>query len=303
MAEYLPEGRIYPCFDNQAAISSPKGMEKAMEDGRTLEAIAFMYDNQKNLFVRLHGCRGCIPFEEVSDEPLIKDVAVIARIGKPVSFKVTGLATDDGRTFILSRKAVMSEYRNGRYSSLAPGDVIDGTVTHIDRFGCFVDVGAGINVLLPTDNICYSHIPSPDAVFRCGDKIKCIVKARDGENRLQLTHKELLGTFKENSALFSQFATTIGVVRSVMPYGIFIELAPNLTGLAEYRPGIEPGTSVCVSIKSIIPEKLKIKLSIIDVLGDSHEPPELKYYIPSDHIESFTYSPWGCEKTIETFFI
>ena len=44
--------------------------------------------------------------------------------------------------------------------------------------------------------------------------------------------------------------------------GIFIELKPNLVGMAEYQEGIEYGKQVDVFIKKIIPEKKKIKLII-----------------------------------------
>ena len=37
--------------------------------------------------------------------------------------------------------------------------------------------------------------------------------------------------------------------------GIFIELKPNLVGLAEYKDGIQYGENVSVYIKKIIPEK------------------------------------------------
>ena len=45
--------------------------------------------------------------------------------------------------------------------------------------------------------------------------------------------------------------------------GIFVELRPNLVGLAEYKDGIEYGENVEVYIKKIIPEKKKVKLIII----------------------------------------
>jgi len=45
--------------------------------------------------------------------------------------------------------------------------------------------------------------------------------------------------------------------------GIFIELKPNLVGMAEYKEGYEYGQSVDVYIKKINPEKRKIKLIIV----------------------------------------
>ena len=45
--------------------------------------------------------------------------------------------------------------------------------------------------------------------------------------------------------------------------GIFIELKPNLVGLADYKENIQYGQEVNVYVKKIIPEKKKIKLKII----------------------------------------
>ena len=45
--------------------------------------------------------------------------------------------------------------------------------------------------------------------------------------------------------------------------GIFIELKPNLIGLADYKDNIGYGKNVDVYIKRIMPEKKKIKLIIV----------------------------------------
>ena len=45
--------------------------------------------------------------------------------------------------------------------------------------------------------------------------------------------------------------------------GIFIELTPNLVGMAEYKEGLEYGQSVDVYIKKIDAERKKVKLLII----------------------------------------
>ena len=56
-----------------------------------------------------------------------------------------------------------------------------------------------------------------------------------------------------------------GIVKDVNTNkdGIFIELLPNLVGLAEYKEGFEYGQKVKVLIRKIIKEKKKIKLVIV----------------------------------------
>lgn len=56
-----------------------------------------------------------------------------------------------------------------------------------------------------------------------------------------------------------------GVAREIekSKNGIFVELKPNLVGMAEYKEGIEYGEHINVYIKKIIPEKKKVKLIIM----------------------------------------
>lgn len=96
--------------------------------------------------------------------------------------------------------------------------------------------------------------------------------ARRGEDtgRLHLTHKELLGTWEQNAALFAPGQTVPGIIRSVESYGVFVELTPNLTGLAEWQEGLCVGETAVVYIKSMQKERMKIKLLIADHFPHPH---------------------------------
>jgi small subunit ribosomal protein S1 len=92
-------------------------------------------------------------------------------------------------------------------------------------------------------------------------------------------------------------------VRSIESYGIFVELAPNLAGLAEYRDDIYTGQNAAVYIKNIIPEKMKVKLVIVDTFPSPEtREKNFDYKINSGHIDKWVYSPEECARVIETFF-
>ena len=91
-------------------------------------------------------------------------------------------------------------------------------------------------------------------------------------------------------------------MRSIESYGIFIELAPNLAGLAESCEGVELGDVVNVYIKNILPDKMKIKLVIISTLKDEQYIPETKYFITDGVVKHWKYSTENCHKNIETVF-
>ncbi|MBQ9084412.1 MAG: S1 RNA-binding domain-containing protein [Clostridia bacterium] len=312
MNMYAPEGMLISTPRNYEYISSPEGLSRALARGAILEAQAVLCDHRMNLHIELGAkIKGIIPREESqylrADEE-IKDIAILTRVGKPVCFKVMGFENGKNgeRVAILSRRAAQRECAEVYLSALAPGDIIPTRITHLESFGAFVDVGCGISSLLSIDCISVSRIAHPSARMTVGDSIYTVVKSIDERGRIYVSQKELLGSWEENAGQFSEGEPVRGIVRSVESYGIFVELKPNLAGLAEYRADVYPGQTCAVYIKSIIPDRMKIKLIIIDA-HDSREqeysPPE--YYVDTErvsHIDSWQYSPPGSRKVIETVF-
>ena len=302
---YKPEG--FSIGSGTEGLYTASALEKAMTKGQILEAKATVCDEEMSLYVDLGCMRGIIKKEEVAFNPdgsPVKDIAAITRVGKTVCFKVCGFEKRRGETVaLLSRKDAQRDCLENYLMQLLPGDIVDARVTHLEPFGAFVDVGCGIVSLLSIDCISVSRIAHPRDRFYPGMLIKTAVKAIDYDlMRISVTHKELLGTWKENAEKFRIGQTVPGIVRSIEPYGIFVELSPNLAGLAEYSENVRIGGRATVYIKNIIPEKMKIKLVLIDTYQCESElyPPE--YFVFSDHIESWDSFPEECPKYIGTDF-
>ncbi len=304
---YRPEGMTIDTKENRERLLSRAAAERAYLSGAILEAPAVMCDSELSLSVDLGFCRGVIPKEEavlLMGNEKFKDIAVLTRVGKTVCFKITGFDRIAGEPVaMLSRRDAQLEFVEKALPLFRPGDVIDARVTHCESFGAFADVGCGIVALMPIDCISVSRITHPKDRFFDGMFIKAVVKSRDAETgRLFLSHKELLGTFEENCAAFSAGQTVAGTVRGVEPYGVFIELAPNLAGLADVREGIRSGQRATVYIKSIFPDRMKIKLVILDIGEPSPPQKKFDYFIKDGRIDRWVYSPPDCKKVMETVF-
>ena len=308
IGDYKPEGSILASPANREYLASEQGLERAMNEGVILEAMAVRCDNTFRLTVELGCMRGYIEREDVMlthGEEAVRDIAVITRVGKAVCFKVMGFFTEGGRRVArLSRREAQRECYEAFLCDLIPGDVIDAKVTHLESFGAFVDVGCGIVSLLSIDCISVSRISHPSDRFRVGDRIRVVIKSLEPDTgRIFVSHKELLGTWEQNAALFEAGQTVAGTVRSIEPYGVFIELTPNLTGLAERKEGIRENTPVSVFIKSISPERMKIKLVIIDSCPQATTTACPRLLEPSvAHMDRWRYSPPFASKHIETVF-
>ncbi len=307
MQNYRPEGRIICDRKNCGAMISDSALAEAMTRGMILEARALLCDNEHNLHVDLGCMRGIIPKNECAvgiKEGRVRDIAILSRVSKSVCFKVLDIETSAaGIPFaVLSRRAAQEECIREYISKIQKGDVIDAVVTHLEQFGAFCDIGCGISALMPIDGISVSRIPHPSARFHVNQEIKAVVRNIDEEGRITLSQKELLGTWQENADMFRIGETVPGIVRSVESYGIFVELTPNLAGLAELTEGIREGQQAGVFIKNIIPEKMKLKLIIVDSFDGEFPEKDIRYFYTGNHIDRFVYSPKGCEKLIESVF-
>lgn len=303
---YKPEGCLFRSAVNQKSISSYEGLCEAMNSHTIIEARASICDSSHNLIIDLPCGKGIIPREEgavgIADGKT-RDIALISRVNKIVCFLVKDISIkENGEVYAqLSRREAQEECIANYIERLVSGDIIPAKVTHLEQFGCFVDIGCGIPSLIPIDAISVSRISHPSDRFSVGQEVKAVVKSNEN-GRVCLTHKELLGTWSENAADFEAGETVSGIVRSVEEYGVFVELAPNLAGLAEPRDNIYPGQNVSVYIKALIPDKMKVKLIIVDVCEDTVFDKNYKYYCNCNHIDHWIYTPDNSEKIIETFF-
>ncbi|MCM1165700.1 MAG: S1 RNA-binding domain-containing protein [Lachnospiraceae bacterium] len=306
MTEYLPEGFLFGTAENDSCLSSFAALSECKESRRIIEAPCIICDSRHDLVIDLGCMKGIIPREEGAigiADGTTKDIALISRVNKPVCFVVKDFKCGErgGMCAVLSRREAQTMCSERYIKTLSAGDVIPARVTHLEQFGCFVDIGCGIPSLIPIDLISVSRISHPSDRFYVGQDIRAVVKSFDG-GRVCLSHKELLGTWEENAAAFEQGETVTGIVRSVEDYGVFIELAPNLAGLAEPRGNIAVNQHASVYIKAIIPEKMKIKLIIVNAFDSAYQGNELNYFITSGHIDRWTYSCPSSAKLIETVF-
>lgn len=122
---YRPEGLLIDTPENQQAMQSISALQEAMEQQKILEARALVCDSARNLIVDLGCCRGMIPRLHAAvgiQEGFTRDIAIISRVGKPVSFLVTGFSKDsDGNPVAqLSRRLLQVGVKKSIWISLSP---------------------------------------------------------------------------------------------------------------------------------------------------------------------------------------
>lgn len=297
MTEYKPES-AYRCAQDLTFGQ----LEEAARTGEILQSTALAFDQSRRLRILAGGQMVMMEPSECAEglaEGETRPIAVLSRVGRPVCFMVQS-GPQGG--LVVSRRAAQQRCRTEYLDLLQPGDVVPCEVNHIEPFGAFCDVGCGISALLPIDCLSVSRIQSPADRVDVGQTLFCAVKSRDDQGRLVLTLRELLGTWQQNAQQFSAGDTVVGVVRSIEPYGVFIEIAPNLAGLAEPAGNLSLGQTVSVFIKNILPDRMKIKLVVVNQNLPQPMRFPLMYQQTSGHISRWDYSTPESGKEIATVF-
>ena len=213
--------------------------------------------------------KAIIPRDEASsvvgDDGLVEEKYIVNKKGKVLPVCIKEIVQSDNQIeLIMSKKILELKVRKWMYMHLKPGVKLRGIVVGLKDYAAFVDVGGGVTGILKLQDMSDSILTNSADMFKLGQRIEVIVKKYDRDTgRIELSYKELLGTFEENVKKFNEGDIVEGVVRNRIKTGVFVELMPNIIGIAEHVNGIEYGQKVLVSIKKINLEKKKIKLIII----------------------------------------
>jgi len=292
MLSFYPEGYGWPAPPTEIIQSDQIA-------NRIFQARCIKCDEFHNLHVVVGKFRGIIPREEAAlgtSDGSVKEYSILSRVGKYVCFCMKGINSDG--SLLLSRKAAQEQALTNLLSEAKAGDIIPAVVQNVTDYGVFCDIGCGITALMRIDRCCISRINTPAVHFHAGQQIYTAILEIDTKKQLfHLTGRELLGTWEENAAKFKQEETVTGFVRSIMPYGLFIELTPNLSGLCEPDPRVKEGDFVSVYIRAIQQDRHKIKLNILDVLPQPL-PQSLFYFKKQGHIDHWEYYPGSKATTV-----
>lgn len=247
-----------------------ENLKNIQETQQVLDMLIEDIDENLNMVGKVgKDVKAVIPREEASsvvgEDGMVEERFIVNKKGKvlPVCIKEI-IETDGGVELVMSKRILELKVRRWMYMHLKPGVKLKGIVVGLKDYAAFVDVGGGVTGILKIQDMSDTMIANASDMFKLGQRIDVVVKKYDRDTgRIELSYKELLGSFEDNVKEFNEGDIVEGVVRNRIKTGVFVELKPNVIGIAEHVNGIEAGQKVLVSIKKINVEKKKVKLIII----------------------------------------
>ncbi len=179
------------------------------------------------------GTKAFLPNSQVDLKPLSDPLSVV---DKKVAVIITKLDEKKGQ-IVVSRRPILAAERGlsqkALLSKLKEGDVVEGVVESITKYGAFLDIG-GFSGLLHINDMSYDRRANVADIVAVGQKLKVKVLKIDEENqKVNLGLKQLSADpWAAAQAELKVGAILKGKVSSLTKYGAFIELFPGVEGLA-----------------------------------------------------------------------
>ena len=172
---------------------------------------------------------------------------------------------------IFSEKALWEEEQKEHLAKYKVGDVVEGTITAVTDFGVFVSFD-DLEGLVHISEIAWQRIDNPADLVKVSDHVRAQVLSIQG-SKIFLSMKALIeDPWRKISERYQVGQVVQGRVLKVNPFGLFVELDPEIHGLAHVSElVIESGVPIEEQIKygdelefkvvSIEPENHRLGLS------------------------------------------
>ena len=220
-------------------------------------------------------------------------------VGQAITAKVLAFDRDKkGRPRIsLSIKQAGPDPWDSVGEHFAAGDRVEGKITRLADFGAFVEIAPGIEGLIHVSEMSHiRRVAKPSDVVTPGETVTVAIKDIDlAKRRISLSLKEVAGDpWEKVPETFTIGATVSGTMENRQQFGLFINLAPGVTGLlptSKLRDATEPavyeklrpGDTATVVVSEIDTEKRKITLAPV---GEAKEHDDWKHFVKKEKVSA-----------------
>ena len=219
--------------------------------------------------------RAFCPYSQIAARR-VENAAVF--VGQHLTFKITQYS-ERGRNIVVSHRALaeaeQQRQREELRGQLQVGQTVTGTVTSLQKFGVFVNIG-GVEGLVPMSELGWTRVADAGEVVQVGQQVQVVIKQLDWENnRLSFSLRETLADpWQRVSADFPEGSYQPGKVVRLANFGAFVSLAGGIDGLIPIgrlgsgkkinhpREVLAEGQEVEVKVESVDVASRRISLSL-----------------------------------------
>ncbi|QDK37091.1 S1 RNA-binding domain-containing protein [Bdellovibrio sp. NC01] len=230
--------------------------------------------------VAIAGKTAFCPISQI-DSKFVTDTAEY--VGRKFEFLITQFDAK-GRNIVVSRRKLLdlqkAEFEGAFMQKHQPGTIMDGKIVRLEKFGAFVELEGGVEGLVHVSELSWSRIHDPKEVVTVGQpvtvKLLKMEEVDGGKLKISLSIKQADGEGNPWTTVNQRFpvGTVVkGTVEKKEQYGLFVTLAPGITGLlprSKWRDSVDANTfenkkkgdEITVQVDQILFEDKKISLGV-----------------------------------------
>ena len=268
--------------ENNNAMLEALDSIKTVNVGDVVKGRVLQIDDDRQAIVGIEdsGVEGVVPANQLSTKP-VDNINDVVKVGDELDLVVIskiGSDKENGSYLLSHRRLEAMKVWNEIQKKFDDGETITATVTQAVKGGLVVD--AGVRGFVPASMITDHYVEDLNQ-FK-GEELEFkIIEIEPSENRLILSHKEIVQAQHEEAAkkIFSELAAgdvVEGKVARMTNFGAFIDLGgvDGLVHVSEIsydhvdKPAdvLEVGQEVKVKVLNVDPERERISLSIKQTL-------------------------------------
>ena len=268
--------------ENNNAMLEALDSIKTVNVGDVVKGRVLQIDDDRQAIVGIDdsGVEGVVPANQLSTKP-VDNINDVVKVGDELDLVVVskiGSDKENGSYLLSHRRLEAMKVWNEIQKKFDDGETITATVTQAVKGGLVVD--AGVRGFVPASMITDHYVEDLNQ-FK-GEELEFkIIEIEPSENRLILSHKEIVQAQHEEAAkkIFSELAAgdvVEGKVARMTNFGAFIDLGgvDGLVHVSEIsydhvdKPAdvLEVGQEVKVKVLNVDPERERISLSIKQTL-------------------------------------
>jgi small subunit ribosomal protein S1 len=210
-----------------------KAAWESLDIGQVVEARCVGM-NKGGLEMEIANHKAFMPAGQV-DVRHIPDISIF--LNEKLPCEVLEIDRQRGRIILSRRKVVEAQRARDRadlLKKLSVGTTMPATVTSIQPYGAFADIG-GLDGLIHISDMSHSRLKHPSEVVKVGDVVQVQVTKLDSAvepPKVGLSMKAFLADpYQAKASELKPGETVTGKVTKIMPFGAFVELAPGIEGL------------------------------------------------------------------------
>lgn len=152
-------------------------------------------------------------------------------VGQTLDVKLLDVNEEEEK-IVVSEKAVWETKQESVLAKYKVGDLVEGDVTAVTDFGAFVRFDANLEGLVHISEIAWQRIDHPSDVLKVGDHVRAEIINIEG-SKIFLSMKKLVeDPWKSVAKKYELNQWVKGRVLKINPFGLFVELDPDIHGLA-----------------------------------------------------------------------